>query len=296
MGSATIMTSCNTRVLDTIESVRTWRAGLGPRADRSLVGLVPTMGALHEGHLALVRKAKSECRHVIASIFVNPMQFAPHEDYGRYPRTFEKDLDLLSREGVDAVFYPSVDQMYPQGKENCARVIVPSALGDVLEGHFRPGFFVGVATVCNKLFNIVQPESVFFGEKDFQQLLVIKTMVRDLDMPITVFGVPTVREADGLALSSRNVYLAEKERTVAPILQRTLAQVRDRAISGEMTLGEALEWGRKQLLAVDGLALQYLEARHAETFEELEAARAPMAILLAARLAEVRLIDNVVVR
>lgn len=298
------MTSCNTRVLESAESVRLWRkeliASSVEKGSRPLLGFVPTMGALHEGHLALMREAKRRAERVIASIFVNPMQFGPNEDFGRYPRTFEKDLDLLCQEGVDAVFFPAVDEIYPEGKENCTTVHVPSKLGDVLEGEFRPGFFVGVATVVNKLFNIVRPELAIFGEKDYQQLLVIKRMVDDLNMPITICGVATVREKDGLALSSRNAYLSSEKRAVAPVLQETLRKVKNEAMSGKVSLQEALNDGRKRLAAIGGVSLQYLEARHAQTFEPAEGAALPLVILLAAHVGDekmgtVRLIDNVVV-
>ncbi|HEY9783894.1 MAG TPA: pantoate--beta-alanine ligase [Candidatus Obscuribacterales bacterium] len=293
------LTSCKVRVLETIGEVRSWHDSLRERAraedDRPVLGFVPTMGALHEGHMALMKEARKHCRHVIASIFVNPMQFGPTEDFGRYPRTFEKDLGLLAQEGVEAVFFPGEKEMYPEGKDKCTKVYPPAELADCLEGHFRPGFFVGVATVVNKLFSIVEPNDAFFGEKDYQQLLVVKRMVRDLDIPVTIHGVSTVREKDGLALSSRNVYLSEADRKLAPILHKTLCQVRDETLC-KGSLQAALERGRKELAASQSVDLQYLEARHSETFEPLETACQKMVILLAAKIADVRLIDNVVVR
>lgn len=288
------MSPVKTQVLDSIDAVRLWRRAASVAGER--VGFVPTMGALHEGHLSLMRAARKECDRVIASIFVNPLQFAPHEDFGKYPRTFDRDLELMSQEGVDAVFYPNEKEMYPEGREAVTRVMPPTELADCLEGHFRPGFFVGVATVVAKLFNIVLPEAAFFGEKDYQQLLVVKRLVHDLNLPIQVTPVATVRENDGLALSSRNVYLSDAERKVAPLLNRTLNFVKDSAQSGQLSLEAALEKGRNDLLALEGVELQYLEARHGETFLPATQFELPTVILLAAKLKSVRLIDNVVAR
>lgn len=288
------MSPVKTQVLDSIDAVRLWRRAASVAGER--VGFVPTMGALHEGHLSLMRAARKECDRVIASIFVNPLQFAPHEDFGKYPRTFDRDLELMSQEGVDAVFFPNEKEMYPEGREGVTRVMPPTELADCLEGHFRPGFFVGVATVVAKLFNIVLPEAAFFGEKDYQQLLVVKRMVHDLNLPIQVTPVATVRENDGLALSSRNVYLSDAERKVAPLLNRTLNFVKDSAQSGQLSLEAALEKGRNDLLALEGVELQYLEARHGETFLPATQFELPTVILLAAKLKSVRLIDNVVAR
>lgn len=288
------MSPVKTQVLDSIDAVRLWRRAASVAGER--VGFVPTMGALHEGHLSLMRAARKECDRVIASIFVNPLQFAPHEDFGKYPRTFDRDLELMSQEGVDAVFYPNEKEMYPEGREAVTRVMPPTELADCLEGHFRPGFFVGVATVVAKLFNIVLPEAAFFGEKDYQQLLVVKRMVHDLNLPIQVTPVATVRENDGLALSSRNVYLSDAERKVAPLLNRMLNFVKDSAQSGQLSLEAALEKGRNDLLALEGVELQYLEARHGETFLPATQFELPTVILLAAKLKSVRLIDNVVAR
>ncbi|MCC6981146.1 MAG: pantoate--beta-alanine ligase [Candidatus Melainabacteria bacterium] len=283
-----------TQVLECVDAVRLWRRNATVKGER--VGFVPTMGALHEGHLSLMRAARNECDRVVASIFVNPLQFAPHEDFGKYPRTFQRDLELMSAEGVDAVFYPNEKEMYPEGRESVTRVVPPCELADCLEGHFRPGFFTGVATVVAKLFNIVLPEAAFFGEKDYQQLLVVKRMVGDLNLPIQVTPVATVREADGLALSSRNVYLSEEERKIAPMLNRTLNFVKDAAQSGQLSLEAALEKGRADLKALPDVELQYLEARQADTFQPAAQFELPMVVVLAAKLKNVRLIDNVVVR
>ncbi len=288
------MSPVKTQVLECVDAVRLWRRSATVSGER--VGFVPTMGALHDGHLTLMRAARKECDRVVASIFVNPLQFAPHEDFGKYPRTFERDLELLAQEGVDAVFYPNEKEMYPEGRESVTKVIPPAELADCLEGHFRPGFFVGVATVVAKLFNIVLPEAAFFGEKDYQQLVVVKRMVRDLNLPIQVTPVATVRESDGLALSSRNVYLSETERKVAPLLHRTLNFVKESAQSGNFSLESALKKGREDLTALEGVELQYLEARHGETFLPATQFELPTVILLAAKLKNVRLIDNVVAR
>lgn len=288
------MSPVKTQVLECVDSVRLWRRNATVKGER--VGFVPTMGALHEGHLSLMRAARKECDRVIASIFVNPLQFAPHEDFGKYPRTFQKDLELMSEEGVDAVFYPNEKEMYPEGRESVTKIFPPAELADCLEGHFRPGFFTGVATVVAKLFNIVLPEAAFFGEKDYQQLLVVKRMVSDLNLPIQVTPVPTVREDDGLALSSRNVYLSQEERKIAPLLNRTLNFVKDSAQSGQLSLEAALEQGRNDLRALPDVELQYLEARQADTFQPAAQFELPMVVVLAAKLKNVRLIDNVVVR
>jgi pantoate--beta-alanine ligase len=288
------MSPVKTQVLECVDAVRLWRRNATVKGER--VGFVPTMGALHEGHLSLMRAARKECDRVIASIFVNPLQFAPHEDFGKYPRTFQKDLELMSEEGVDAVFYPNEKEMYPEGRESVTKVFPPTELADCLEGHFRPGFFIGVATVVAKLFNIVLPEAAFFGEKDYQQLLVVKRMVSDLNLPIQVTPVPTVREKDGLALSSRNIYLSEQERKFAPLLNRSLNFVKDSAQSGELSLQAALEKARAELQGLPDVELQYLEARQADTFQPVAQFELPMVVVLAAKLKNVRLIDNVVVR
>lgn len=292
-------------IADSLAKLAQWRAGQAPwlladgvdHGGRPLVTFVPTMGALHAGHIELVRRAKAEGHAVVVSIFVNPYQFAPTEDFAKYPRTFERDLELLNQVGVDCVFYPTEIEMYPNGREAIMAVLPPSPLNDTLEGAFRPTFFRGVATVVTKLFTLVQPHISFFGEKDFQQLLVIKALVRDLNLPVQVIGVPTVREADGLAMSSRNTYLGSEARAVAPTLYKALTGVVDLARRG-LGLDEALQHGRKMIEAA-GFQLQYLEARQAENFTAVHGfnpASEPFAVLVAAKLGEVRLIDNVVVR
>lgn len=280
-------------IAETIDSFRNWRLDAGRRGT---IGLVTTMGALHEGHLTLVRQAKSECAQVIVTIFVNPLQFGPNEDFSKYPRTLQRDVELLEREGVNIVFHPTTAEIYPNGqKDELTTVAPPSSLIATMEGAFRPGHFLGVATVVAKLFNIVQPDVAYFGEKDYQQLLVVRRMVTDLNMPLRIAAVPTVREADGLALSSRNVYLTPEQRKVAPTLQKALCQVRDAIVSGASP-AQALSSGRALVNNTPGFTLQYLEVCHAETLAPCQTAVAPMVILIAARLGEVRLIDNIVVR
>jgi len=254
------------------------------------VALVPTMGALHKGHLALVRQARRRAAKVIVSIFVNPTQFAPTEDFGSYPRTFAKDLADLSKLEVDLVWAPDAAVMYPQG---FATRIVPEgpALAG-LEDKFRPHFFGGVATVVAKLFTQCRPDFAMFGEKDFQQLKVVTRMAKDLDLPVRVIGVPTVRETDGLALSSRNAYLSAEERAVAPTLYRVLGDCAEKIAAGA-PIARALDHGRGEIAAA-GFAIDYLEARHAETLVPIASGKdGPIRLLVAARLGKTRLIDNI---
>jgi pantoate--beta-alanine ligase len=253
------------------------------------VALVPTMGALHAGHISLVRIAKKKADKAVVSIFVNPTQFAPHEDLARYPRDEAGDLEKLAKVGADLVWSPSVEEMYPEGTST--RIEAGSAAAD-LEGAFRPHHFGGVATVCCKLFNQVTPDFAIFGEKDYQQLMVVTRMARDLHLPVRVVGIPTVREPDGLALSSRNAYLSGDERKVAPTLHRVLAECAGKIAAGS-TVAPTLAGGRK-LIEQAGFALDYLEARHAETLAPLASAGGrPMRLLVAARLGKTRLIDNI---
>ena len=271
---------------------RTLRALDRARAEfrSATVALVPTMGALHAGHLALVRRARQRAERVIVSIFVNPTQFAPHEDLASYPRTFADDLAALARERVDLVWAPSVAVMYPDG---FATRIAPEGAAKVgLEDAFRPHFFGGVATVVAKLFLQCRPDFAFFGEKDFQQLKVVTRLARDLDLRMRVIGIPTVREPDGLALSSRNAYLSEAERAVAPVLYRTLKTCAQ-DISAGSSVARVLTGGGKAIAAA-GFALDYLEARNAETLAPLsKGGDEPVRLLVAARLGRTRLIDNI---
>src|SRR5688572_11968817 len=235
--------------------VRTWRdAG-------ESVALVPTMGALHRGHLDLVRLAKARCRRAVVSIFVNPTQFAPHEDFERYPRDEAGDLAKLGEVGCDLVWAPGRSEMYPEG---FATRIVPGGAAEGLEGEFRPHFFAGVATVCCKLFTQVAPDVAVFGEKDYQQLCVVRQMVRDLHLPLEIVALETVREPDGLALSSRNAYLSAEGRKVAPMLHRTIAAVARAAGGGRAAYEDAIAEGMVALQAA-GFRVDYLEVRDAET-------------------------------
>ena len=253
------------------------------------VALVPTMGALHAGHLSLVRIARRHAARVIVSIFVNPAQFAPHEDLATYPRSWAADTAGLANEGVDLIWAPSVDVMYPDG---FATRVVPDGPAKVgLEDAFRPHFFAGVATVVAKLFLQCRPDVAIFGEKDFQQLKVVTRLARDLDLRLKVIGAPIVREPDGLAMSSRNAYLTPAERAVAPVLHRTLTACA-RRISGGSPIARILADGRKAITAA-GFALDYLEARNADTLAPVRGrADGPIRLLVAARLGKTRLIDN----
>ena len=271
--------------LRTVDDVRKQVAGW--RADGLRVALVPTMGALHEGHLSLVRLAKQRADRVIISIFVNPTQFAPHEDFGSYPRTFDSDMALLAQEQADLVYAPLADQIYPSGFDLSIVIGGPAKAG--LEDHFRPTFFQGVATVVAKLFTQCQPDLALFGEKDFQQLAVIRQLVRDLDLPVEVIGGQTVRETDGLALSSRNVYLSKQERQIAPQLHHALQIIRTGLLNGEDAATLIAE--QKGHLQKTGFAIDYLELRDAQTLGPTRAA--PRRLLVAAKLSNTRLIDNI---
>lgn len=254
--------------------------------------LVPTMGALHAGHLALVRTARRRAARVIVSVFVNPAQFAPHEDFASYPRTFDDDLAALAELAVDLVWAPPVAVMYPPGFATRIVPEGPAAVG--LEDKFRPHFFSGVATVVAKLLMQCAPDIALFGEKDYQQLKVVTRLVQDLDLPVKIVGVPTVRERDGLALSSRNAYLSARERAAAPALHRVLADCAGRIARGELQARVLDEGGAAIERA--GFALDYLEARHADTLEPIASpADGPIRLLVAARIGTTRLIDNIAV-
>jgi pantoate--beta-alanine ligase len=248
------------------------------------------MGALHRGHLALVREAGRRANRVVVSIFVNPTQFAPHEDFASYPRRFATDISALRDVKVDLVWAPSVETMYPDGFATRLAPEGPAKAG--LEDEFRPHFFGGVATVVAKLFTQVSPDFAFFGQKDYQQLRVVTQMAKDLDLPVKVIGVPTVREQDGLALSSRNAYLSASERAVAPMLHRVLKDCSTRIKKGEK-IDRVLNVGRIEV-DVAGFVLDYLEARHALTLAPIASPKdGPIRLLVAARLGKTRLIDNI---
>jgi pantoate--beta-alanine ligase len=254
------------------------------------VGFVPTMGYLHEGHLALVRQARTENSNVIVSIYVNPTQFGPREDFGAYPRELNRDLELLREEGVDIVFVPSDDEMYPPEFSSWVDV---EKITERLEGATRPGHFRGVATVVAKLFSIIQPSRAYFGQKDAQQVVVIKRMVADLNMGIEVVVVPTVRESDGLAMSSRNIYLSPGERQAATILFKAL-NLAQQSWQGEEKDADKLRKQMTALIQKEPLAqIDYVSIADAETLEELNLVDRPALASLAVRIGKTRLIDNV---
>ena len=268
------------------------RALEGLRARKATIALVPTMGALHDGHVSLVRLAKRRARKVAVSIFVNPTQFAPTEDFGSYPRTWRADLARLTAEGVDLIWNPDVKTMYPEGF--ASRIITdgPATVG--LEDRFRPHYFGGVTTVVGKLFTQCRPDFAIFGEKDFQQLRVVTRMAADLDLGVKVIGSKTVRERDGLAMSSRNVYLSPEQRRVAPVLFQTMKETAHRLRAGD-DLAAAQRGGEERIMAA-GFAVDYFEARHAETLAPVASVReGPLRILVAARIGTTRLIDNITV-
>jgi pantoate--beta-alanine ligase len=250
------------------------------------------MGALHDGHVSLVRLAKRRAEKVVVSIFVNPAQFAPTEDFSSYPRTWKADVARLAAEGVDLIWNPDVKTMYPLGFATKILTEGPATAG--LEDRFRPHFFAGVATVVGKLFTQCRPDVALFGEKDFQQLRVVAQMARDLDLGVRVIGGQTVRERDGLAMSSRNVYLSPGERRVAPALYRAMKKTAKR-LRGRDDLGAALAGGA-ELINAAGFALDYFEARHAQTLAPIKSIKdGPIRLLVAAKLGNTRLIDNVAV-
>ncbi|HEY6996248.1 MAG TPA: pantoate--beta-alanine ligase [Xanthobacteraceae bacterium] len=278
------------RVVRTVSALR--RAVMPWRTAGERIALVPTMGALHAGHLALVRTARRRVARVVVSVFVNPAQFAPHEDFASYPRSFDADLAALAELAVDLVWAPPVAAMYPPGFATRIVPEGPAAVG--LEDRFRPHFFSGVATAVAKLLIQCAPDVALFGEKDYQQLKVVTRLAQDLDLPVRIVGVPTVRERDGLALSSRNGYLSARERAAAPALHRVLKDCAHRIARGELP-AHVLEEGGAAIERA-GFALDYLEARHADTLQPVAArADGPIRLLVAARIGKTRLIDNIAV-
>ncbi|QCI68921.1 pantoate--beta-alanine ligase [Phreatobacter stygius] len=287
------MTSTMPVVVRTVADLRARVAGYRAAGER--IALVPTMGALHAGHVSLVEAAKAEAARVVVSIFVNPTQFAPTEDFSKYPRTFEADLEKLSEVGAEVVYAPTVDVMYPQGFATSITLTGPAAAG--LDDIARPHHFGGVATIVAKLFTQCGPDLAIFGEKDFQQLAVVRRMAVDLDLGVDVRGAPTIREADGLAMSSRNVYLSAEDRAKAPLLHQVM-----QAAASAIRAGGAIETARidgamasgRQAITAAGFSLDYLECRAAD---DLGAPRsgAPLRLLVAARIGATRLIDNIAV-
>ena len=276
--------------MEVVQHIAPLRRRLRVKRERT-IGLVPTMGNLHDGHLALVRACRERTDLRVVSIFVNPTQFGAGEDYAGYPRTPDSDLALLEEHRVDLVFQPSVDEMYPEGQAGHAEISVP-ALANTLCGDSRPGHFDGVATVVAKLFNIAAPQQAFFGEKDWQQLALIRAMARQLDMAVEVVGVPTVRAWSGLALSSRNSYLSPEEREQAALLYRTLVGMKAAIEAGDHDY-MAAQHDACRALATGGFDVDYVAVRDADRLTDPDADTVRLRILAAARLGQTRLIDNV---
>jgi pantoate--beta-alanine ligase len=261
----------------------------GRRAGGRL-GFVPTMGALHEGHLSLVRAARGAADVVASSIFVNPTQFGPSEDLAKYPRSFERDCELLEREGVELLFAPAVDEMYPAGAVTWVTV---EGLSDKMDGRSRPGHFRGVATVVAKLFHIVEPDAAFFGQKDAAQLAIIRRMVRDLNLPVEIVACPIVREPDGLAMSSRNAYLDGEQRRQALVLHHSLLRVQQLADAGERDAGRLVAAGREEFARENSVRLDYFEIVNPDTLDPVENVSDYVLVTVAAYVGSTRLIDNI---
>jgi len=281
--------------MKTLSTIAALREALAPhRSAGKTIGLCPTMGYLHVGHIQLVKASKSRNDMTVVTIFVNPTQFAPNEDLSTYPRDLDRDLKMLKAEGADFVFTPTVGEMYPGGEET---IVETTRLSKVLMGKIRPGHFRGVATVCNKLFNIAQPTEVLFGEKDFQQVAVIKRMVADLNMPITVVPVPTMREKDGLACSSRNVRLTPDDRAAAPVLNRALIRAEELMLLGERSV-PAIRRAVVAMLETEPRGIvEAVDIRDAATLAKISGQIvAPAVVLLTVKFGKVRLIDNRVIK
>ncbi|HLJ76138.1 MAG TPA: pantoate--beta-alanine ligase [Acidobacteriaceae bacterium] len=278
------------QIVRTIADTRAAVAAL--RAGRKTIGLVPTMGALHEGHLSLMRAARSQCDAVVVSIFVNPKQFGPSEDFAAYPRTFEADCDLLRAENVDLLFAPAVDEMYPPGATTIVEV---EQISDRLDGHSRPGHFRGVATVVAKLFHIVAPDKAFFGQKDAAQVAILRRMVRDLNFNLEIVVCPTVREPDGLALSSRNRYLSPDDRHRALVLSRALRHIEQRIAAGVFDSASLIDTGLEVLAEQPYARLDYLRIVHPDTLEDIADVSKGALVAIAAWIGPARLIDNLLI-
>ena len=271
----------------TIAEMRTAAGAL--KAKNLTLGFVPTMGALHEGHLSLVRAAKERCDRVAVSIFVNPTQFGPNEDFSKYPRTFDRDRELLESEGVDLLFAPSTEEMYPPGPLTYVTV---EELSEKLDGKSRPGHFRGVTTVVSKLFNIIQPDVAFFGQKDAAQVAIIRRMVRDLNLPVEIAACPIVRDPDGLAMSSRNRYLDANQRKTALVLSRSLARVQELFAQGERDAQNLITAGKLLFGGELDVRLDYFEIVDPETLDAISTLRGPALVAVAAFVGSTRLIDN----
>ena len=279
--------------MDLITTTEVMRAASrAARAAGKQVGFVPTMGALHEGHLSLVRAAKAQCDVVAASIFVNPTQFGPNEDFSKYPRTLERDRQLLEKEGVNVLFAPAVEEIYPAG---AVTYVTVEGLSEKLCGKSRPGHFRGVTTVVSKLFNIVEPDVAFFGQKDVAQVAIIRRMVRDLNMPVEVRVCPIMRETNGLAMSSRNAYLDPQQRKAALVLYRSLREVQRTFELGERNAHNLVQIGRQIFAEESTVCLDYFEIVHTDTLDPLENIEGPALVAVAAFVGTTRLIDNFII-
>jgi pantoate--beta-alanine ligase len=267
-------------------------AGGDVRSARQRLGLVPTMGALHEGHLSLVRAARARCDAVVVSIFVNPAQFGPAEDLSKYPRQFDRDCQLLEREGVDILFAPSVEEIYPQGTVTWVLV---EGLSEKLDGRSRPGHFRGVTTIVAKLFHIIEPAASFFGQKDAAQLAVIRRMVLDLNFPVEIVACPIVRESDGLAMSSRNAYLNREERMRALVLQRALQEARRQFIAGERSAAKLISAAKEVFASEPQVRLDYFEIVDPDMLDRVERISQETLVAVATYVGSTRLIDNLVI-
>jgi len=278
--------------MKTASTIQALRAQLEPiRRAGKTIGLVPTMGALHEGHLSLVRTAKTQADVAVVSLFVNPLQFGPKEDLAKYPRNLERDRDLLESEGADYLFAPAVEEMYPPG---AVTYVTVEELSNRLDGLSRPGHFRGVATVVAKLFHIVEPTRAFFGQKDAAQVAVLRRMVRDLNFPLEIIVCPIVREPDGLALSSRNIYLNPTERQQALILSRTIAHVREAFEQGERNVARMIAAGQGTFATEPAARLDYLSIVDPDSLAPVEAVNRPALLAIAAWIGTTRLIDNTI--
>ena len=282
------------QIVRTITETRAAVAALrtSPGSPARSIGLVPTMGALHEGHLSLIRAARSQCGAVVATIFVNPKQFAPNEDFATYPRTFDADCDLLRVEGVDLLFAPSVDEMYCPG---AATIVEVEHISDRLDGQSRPGHFRGVATVVAKLFNIVAPDKAFFGQKDAAQVAILRRMMRDLNFNLELVACPTVREPDGLAMSSRNRYLSPDDRHRALILSRALRHIEQRVAEGMLDSAALIDTGLEILAEQPYARLDYLRIVDPDTLEDVRDVSLGALVAIAAWIGPARLIDNILI-
>ena len=277
------------KVCNTVSAMRS--ACRAAREDGQRLGFVPTMGALHEGHLSLVRAARAQCDVVAVSIFVNPTQFGPKEDLSRYPRPFERDRELLEQEGVELLFAPPVEEMYPAG---AVTYVTVEGLSEKLCGKSRPGHFRGVTTVVAKLFHIIEPDAAFFGQKDAAQATIIRRMVRDLNLPVEIVVCPIVREPDGLAMSSRNAYLNGQQRKSALVLSRSLKEVQNLFDRGERNASRLIEAGKQIFAQEPAVRLDYFEIVDPDTLDALSEVRGPALVAVAAFVGNTRLIDNLV--